>query len=43
MVVGYGYREIDDRRFDVTVRRATRPEGMGEARKPDPPDYSMFA
>lgn len=38
-----GYREVDGRRFDLMVFRATRPEQMGEARKPDPPDYSSFA
>ena len=42
-MVGYGYREIDGARYDVTVQRVTRPEEMGEARKPDPPYYSMFA
>ncbi len=41
-VIGYGYREIDDSRFDVTVQRATRPEEMGEAREPERPDRSMF-
>lgn len=39
----YGHREVDGRRFDLTVHRATRPEQMGEAREPAPPDYSMFA
>jgi hypothetical protein len=42
-VLGYGYREVDGRRFDLSVLRATKPDEMGEARKPDPPDYSMFA
>ena len=41
-VIGYGYREIDDSRFDVTVQRVTRPEEMGEAREPERPDRSMF-
>ena len=40
--LGLGYREIDGARFDVTVRKATRPEQMGEAREPDVPDYSRF-
>ena len=40
--VGYGYREVDERRFDVTVRRADRRSQMGEPREPDPPDRSMF-
>ena len=37
-----GYREIDGRAFGLMVRKATRPEQMGESREPDPPDYSMF-
>ena len=41
-VVGYGYREVDGSRFDVTVQRATSREQMGEAREPEKPDRSMF-
>jgi hypothetical protein len=37
-----GYREIDGRVYGLMVFRATRPEQMGEAREPDPPDYSML-
>ncbi len=37
------YRETDERRFDLFVQRATKREQMGEAREPEPPDYSMFA
>jgi hypothetical protein len=33
--------EIDGRVYGLMVFRATRPEQMGEAREPDPPDYSM--
>ena len=40
--VAYGYREIDGKRFDVTVQKATKPEQMGEAREPERPDRSMF-
>ena len=36
------YREIDGRVYGLMVFRATRPEQMGEAREPDPPDYSML-
>ncbi len=36
------YREIDGSGYDLMVHRATRPEQMGEAWKPDPPDYSVF-
>jgi hypothetical protein len=41
-VVAYGYREVDGSRFDVTVRRTTKPEEMGEPREPERPDRSMF-
>lgn len=41
-VVGYGYREIDGRAFDLAVHRATIPKQMGEAREPERPDYSML-
>jgi hypothetical protein len=34
--------EIDGRVYGLMVFRATRPEQMGEAREPDPPDYSML-
>lgn len=37
-----GYREIDGRGFGLMVHKATRPEQMGEAREPEPPDYSML-
>ncbi len=37
------YRETDERRFDLFVQRAARRGQMGDAREPDPPDYSMFA
>ena len=37
-----GYREIDGRVYGLMVFRATRPEQRGEAREPDPPDYSML-
>ena len=42
-VLGYGYREADERRFDVTVQRADRGIQMGEPREPERPDYSVFA
>ena len=41
-VVGVG-GEADERRFDLFVQRAVRRGQMGDAREPDPPDYSMFA
>ncbi len=37
------YRETDERRFDLFIQRADRRTQMGEAREPEPPDYSMFA
>jgi hypothetical protein len=37
------YRETDERRFDLFVQRADRRSQMGEPRKPERPDYSMFA
>jgi hypothetical protein len=36
------YRETDERRFELFGQRADKRTQMGEARKPDPPDYSMF-
>ena len=36
------YRETDERRFDLWVMRAHSREQMGEPRKPERPDYSMF-
>jgi len=43
MASSAGYREADERRFDLFVQRAARRGQMGDAREPDPPDYSMFA
>lgn len=40
--VGDGYREVDERRYDVMVQRADRREQMGEPREPERPDRSMF-
>jgi hypothetical protein len=37
-----GYRETDERRYELFVRRADKRPQMGEARGPDPPDYSML-
>lgn len=42
MAVEFAYREVDGRRFDLWLMRATNPKQMGEAREPDPPDRSMF-
>jgi hypothetical protein len=38
-----GYREMDERRFDLFVQRADKRTQMGEPREPELPDYSMFA
>ena len=40
--IGYGYRETDERRYDVVAQRADRREQMGEPRELDRPDCSMF-
>ena len=37
------YRETDEAEYDLVVYRAPNREQMGEPRKPDRPDYSMFA
>jgi hypothetical protein len=37
------YREADERRLDLFVRRAHKRGQMGEPREPERPDYSMFA
>lgn len=37
------YGETDERRFELLVFRAPNRKQMGEPRKPDRPDYSMFA
>lgn len=42
-VLGYGYREADERRYDVTVQRADKRTQMEEPREPERPDYSVFA
>lgn len=42
MATEAGYREADERRFDLWVMRAARREEMGETREPERPDRSMF-
>ena len=42
MASSAGYRETDERRYELFVRRADKRPQMGEARGPDPPDYSML-
>jgi len=37
------YRETDEAGYDLIVQKASRRVQMGEAREPDPPNYSMFA
>lgn len=37
-----GYREIDGLVYGLMVLRAHRPDKMGEAKKPEPPDYSRL-
>jgi hypothetical protein len=37
------YREADERRLDLFVRRAHRRSQMGEPREPERPDRSVFA
>ncbi len=43
MASSRGYRETDERRFDLYVQRADRRSQMGEPREPERPDYSVFA
>ena len=43
MASSAGYRETDERRFELFVQRADRRTQMGEPPEPEPPDYSMFA
>ena len=42
MATEAAYRESDERRFELWVRRATKREQMGEPREPERPDYSAF-
>ena len=37
------YRETDEAEYDLVVYRASNRKQMGEPRKPDRPDNSMFA
>jgi hypothetical protein len=43
MASSAGYRETDERCSDLFVQTADGRTQMGEAREPEPPDYSMFA
>jgi hypothetical protein len=42
MASSAGYRETDERRFELFVQRADKRLQMGEPREPEPPDYSML-
>jgi hypothetical protein len=37
------YRETDEAEYDLWVMRAASRKGMDDPRKPERPDYSMFA
>ena len=42
MAVEFAYREVDGRRFDLWVMRATNGKQMGEPKEPERPDYTRM-